>query len=166
MKKLFLLLLVPLIALAGCGKQGPSEVSFWHVMGGPLGKTLDAMAGDFQKATGVKVTMVNMGSYDALSQKLMASMAAGNTPVLAQSYEAWTSQLLEAPNQATHIKPFADFFEGKEGLDSAALTDLFPVMVAECSRDGRMVSMPFNKSVPVYYYNRDLFRKAGLDPDH
>ncbi|MDI6740246.1 MAG: ABC transporter substrate-binding protein [Candidatus Edwardsbacteria bacterium] len=165
MNKLFLLLLVPLIATAGCGKQRPSELTFWHVMGGPLGKTLDAMAGDFQKETGIKVTMVNMGSYPALSQKLMASMAAGNTPALSQSYESWTSQLLEAKTKDNGVQPFADFLDAQDGLDSAARADFFPVMLAECARDGKFVSMPFNKSVPVYYYNRDLFRKAGLDPD-
>lgn len=165
MKKLFLFLLVPVIAMAGCGKKKPSELTFWHVMGGPLGKTMEAMAGDFQKQSGVKLTMVNMGSYDALSQKLMASMAAGNTPVLAQAYESWTSQLLEAKTKDNGVQPFQAFIDGKNGLDSAALADFYPVMLAECSRDGKVVSMPFNKSVPVYYYNRDLFRKAGLDPD-
>lgn len=165
MKKLFLLLLVPAVVMAGCGKQKPSELTFWHVMGGPLGKTLDAMAVDFQKESGVKVTMVNMGSYSALSQKLMASMAAGNTPVLSQSYESWTSQLLEAESKDGGVQPFEDFLEGKDGLDSAGRADFYPVMLAECARDGRLVSMPFNKSVPVYYYNRDMFRKAGLDPD-
>ncbi|MRR08602.1 extracellular solute-binding protein, partial [bacterium] len=151
MKKLFLALLVPVIAMSGCGKKKPSELTFWHVMGGPLGKTMEAMAGDFQRQSGVKLTMVNMGSYDALSQKLMASMAAGNTPVLAQSYESWTSQLLEAKAKDNGIKPFQDFVGGKGGLDSASLADFYPVMLAECSRDGRLVSMPFNKRVPVYY---------------
>ncbi len=165
MKKLFLLLLVPAIAISGCGKSKPSQLTFWHVMGGPLGKTLDAMAGDFKKEGGAAVIMVNMGSYSALSQKLMASMAAGNTPVLAQSYESWTSQLLEAKTSGNGVQPFQDFLDGKDGLDSADLADFFPVMLAECTRDGKLVSMPFNKSVPVYYYNRDLFRQAGLDPD-
>ena len=31
--------------------------------------------------------------------------------------------------------------------------------------DGRMASMPFNSSTAVMWYNKDAFRKAGLDPD-
>jgi ABC-type glycerol-3-phosphate transport system substrate-binding protein len=100
-----------------------------------------------------------MGSYTALSQKLMASVAAGNEPLLAQSYEAWTSQLLEKDA----VKPFGDYIS--EMVDTGYLSDFFPVMLAECSRNGKLTSMPFNKSVPVYYYNKDLFAKAGLDPE-
>jgi sn-glycerol 3-phosphate transport system substrate-binding protein len=30
--------------------------------------------------------------------------------------------------------------------------------------DGRMMSMPFNSSTAITFYNKDAFRKAGLDP--
>jgi sn-glycerol 3-phosphate transport system substrate-binding protein len=31
--------------------------------------------------------------------------------------------------------------------------------------DGKMLSFPFNSSTPVVYWNKDAFKKAGLDPD-
>merc|ERR1711969_354068 len=31
--------------------------------------------------------------------------------------------------------------------------------------DGNMLSMPFNSSTPILYYNKDVFEKAGLDPE-
>ncbi len=31
--------------------------------------------------------------------------------------------------------------------------------------DGRMMSMPFNSSTAIVWYNKDAFRRAGLDPD-
>jgi sn-glycerol 3-phosphate transport system substrate-binding protein len=31
--------------------------------------------------------------------------------------------------------------------------------------EGKMLSMPFNSSTPVLYYNVEAFQKAGLDPD-
>ncbi len=31
--------------------------------------------------------------------------------------------------------------------------------------DGNMLSFPFNASTPILYYNKDLFRSAGLDPN-
>src|SRR3546814_3829534 len=33
------------------------------------------------------------------------------------------------------------------------------------SSDGKLVSMPFNSSTPVFYYNKDAFKKAGLDAE-
>jgi ABC-type glycerol-3-phosphate transport system substrate-binding protein len=160
MKKHILPILLLIMIIGGCRPKPPNEVVFWHVMGGPLGKTLDSMVADFSSAKpGPKIDPISMGSYTALSQKLMASVAAGNEPLLAQSYEAWTSQLLEKDA----VKPFGDFIA--EMNDTNYLDDFFPVMLAECSRNGKLTSLPFNKSVPVYYYNKDLFAKAGLDPE-
>lgn len=130
-------------------------------MGGPLKATLDSLTEGFRRETGIEVSAVNMGNYTALSQKLMAAAMAGNLPELSQSYEAWTSQLLEKGALAS----FGDYASAPGGFDSSDLSDFFPVMLAECSRNGRLVTLPFNKSVPVYYYNRNLFQKAGLDPD-
>src|SRR3546814_9084573 len=33
------------------------------------------------------------------------------------------------------------------------------------SPDGKLISMPLNSSTPVFYYNKDAFKKAGLNPD-
>ena len=33
------------------------------------------------------------------------------------------------------------------------------------SKTGQLISMPFNSSTPVLYYNKDAFKKAGLDPN-
>jgi len=34
------------------------------------------------------------------------------------------------------------------------------------TRDGKMLSFPFNSSTPVVYWNKTLFEKAGLDPNN
>jgi ABC-type glycerol-3-phosphate transport system substrate-binding protein len=150
------------ILVGGCSRGNRSEITLWHVMGGPLGKTLDSLVADFEKQNPqYAVKGISMGSYTALSQKLMASVAAGNQPVMSQSYEAWTTQLLEKDA----VKPFGDYISSADGLSSEEISDYYPVMLAECSRDGKLVSMPFNKSVPIYYYNKDLFARAGLDPE-
>ncbi len=154
-------ILILLTASLGAQQGGGKEITLWHVMGGPLKATLDSLIAGFEQETGIAVKAVNMGNYTALSQKLMAAAAAGNLPEITQSYEAWTSQLLEKDA----VRPFQDFLIEEGGLDSADLVDIFPVMISECSRDGRLVTLPFNKSVPVYYYNRDMFVAAGLDPD-
>ncbi len=161
MKRVYSITLL-LILLGGCGSRKQDDITLWHVMGGPLGQTLDSLITDFgREHPGQPVKGVSMGSYTALSQKLMASVAAGNQPAMSQSYEAWTTQLLEKGA----IRPFGDFIQPGQKADSLLLEDIYPVMREECSRDGRLVSLPFNKSVPIYYYNKDLFVKAGMDPE-
>jgi sn-glycerol 3-phosphate transport system substrate-binding protein len=41
---------------------------------------------------------------------------------------------------------------------------LQPVLSYYMDANGNLVSMPFNSSTPVMYYNVDLFKKAGLEP--
>jgi len=160
--KRFLAVIFWLVLAGGCGNRKEQDLNLWHVMGGPLGQTLDSLITDFNdRFPGNRIKGVSMGSYTALSQKLMASVAAGNQPAMSQSYEAWTTQLLEKGA----IKPFGDFIDRFREEDSLMLSDIYPVMLEECSRDGKLVSLPFNKSVPIYYYNKDLFTQAGLDPE-
>jgi len=143
--------------------EGKVEITFWHVMGGPLGRTLDSMIQDFNNThPRIKVTGVSMGNYDALSQKIMASVSAGNPPTLAQAYENWTAQLIESKA----IVPIDDFVRGPQGLSKKELRDFFPVMIEDNSWEGKLWSFPFNKSVPVLYYNKDMFRKEGLNPEN
>jgi multiple sugar transport system substrate-binding protein len=128
-------------------------------MGGPLGKSLDSLVADYDASAGTKVESVSMGQYEALSQKIMAAVAAGGPPDLAQCYEAWTANLVE--NRA--IVPFDRFLEGPEGR--AIRSDLLPLFVQASVQGGALWSFPFNKSVRCLYYDKDLFRAAGLDPE-
>jgi len=56
------------------------EVIFWHAMGGPLGDMLeDTLIAEFNLLhPDIRVVPVNMGNYNALSQKIMASVMAGS----------------------------------------------------------------------------------------
>ncbi len=128
-------------------------------MGGPLGEVLGEMIDEFNRAHPESfIRAESMGSYEALKQKLLASIIAGNQPDMAQAYEAWISTLLggEALVDLGELDP--EFRE--EDLD-----DFYPVFIDDSLYLDKLYSLPFNKSVPVIYYNRDMFRRAGLDPD-
>jgi multiple sugar transport system substrate-binding protein len=132
-------------------------------MGGPLGKTLDTLIAEFeQNHPGIKITGVSMGNYDALSQKIMAAVMAGDPPTMAQAYENWTTQLMEG----NAIVCLDDFVHGPRGLSAEELADFYPIFIEDNSWGGKLYSFPFNKSVPALYYNKDMFKKAGLDPEH
>lgn len=166
LKKAVLLLLATL--LVSCGGEpiregGPVEVLFWHAMGGPLGDFLeDTLIPEFNAShPGIVVLPVNMGNYRALCQKLLASVLAGDTPVVAQAYETWTDQLV----RGDALVPLDSLM----ALDAPEITrrweeDIFPVFRENNTFDGRVYSYPFNKSLQAVYYDADLFDSLGLVP--
>jgi len=154
-----------LVVIAGCGggetsSDGVTVVSFWHAMGGPLGDRLDELVEEFNEThPDIRVESVSMGRYQALSQKIMAAVAAGEPPVLAQAYEAWTGELIENGS----AEPLNAYIEGPDGLSDEELADFVPGMIENNRWDGTVYSFPFNKSVRALYWNRDLFAAEGLE---
>jgi len=139
-------------------EKGKTVVTFWHAMGGPLGKTLDSLIVEFNQAhSEIRIEPVGMGNYQALSQKLMAAVAAKKTPTISQVYESWTDQLYKA-GELTPVEEFLNEQE-KEELEN----DLYPVFVEDNTWDGKLVTFPFNKSIPTYFYNINLVGKEYCD---
>jgi ABC-type glycerol-3-phosphate transport system substrate-binding protein len=146
--------------LAGCSSTSTkTTVTFWHAMGGESQKTLRTMVDRFESThTSIHIELVGMGNYDALSQKLMGAVAAKNPPVIAQMYENWTTQL-HAGGELVYLDSFV---RGQDGLSAEDLADIYPALLENNSWDGRLLTLPFNKSVPVYYYDVSMFQKAGF----
>ncbi len=161
-----LIFLIFFLSFFGCS-EGTDEkmeekitLRFWHAMGGPLGEVLNELIDEFNAAhPDIFVKSQSMGSYEALKQKILASIVARNQPDLAQAYEAWISTLMGGEALVDLGELASDDF--KQELEE----DFFPVLVENSHYGGRLMSLPFNKSVPVLYYNKDLFRRAGLNPD-
>jgi len=126
-------------------------------MGGPLGKRLDEMIGDFNKVHPEgEVKSVHMGSYDALAQKLMGAVSSNSPPVIAQMYESWTDQFFKAG----FLYPLEEFVEQDSTF---ILQDFYTVFIDDNTFDSTLVTLPFNKSVPVFYYNIDILESVGID---
>ncbi len=151
-----------------CGVQDTGDgdavsVIFWHAMGGPLGDFLeDSLITEFNEThPGIEIVPVSMGNYRALCQKILASVMAGDTPVVAQAYETWTSQLVrgEALVPMDSLMD-ADGPEIRERWEN----DFFPVFRENNTFRGRVYSFPFNKSVQALYYNVELMDSLGLRP--
>ncbi|HYW68855.1 MAG TPA: ABC transporter substrate-binding protein [bacterium] len=159
-------LLAAAAIIAGCGgggdesSSGVVNVQFWHAMGGPLGDALDGLVAEFNEThPGIDIESVSMGRYQALSQKIMAAVAAGQPPVLAQAYEAWTGELIENGS----AEPLNSYIDGGNGLTPEDLDDFVPGMLENNTWNGTVYSFPFNKSVRAIYWNRDLFATEDLD---
>ncbi|MGB7055168.1 MAG: ABC transporter substrate-binding protein [bacterium] len=158
MYKIHLVFVLLLLLLStDCKKEDRVVVDFWHVMGGPLGRRLDEMISDFNRLHPQgRVRSVHMGSYDVLAQKLMGAIASNSPPVLAQMYESWTDQFWEAGE----LLPMQEFIRDETGF---YLEDFYPVFIEDNTYDSVLVTLPFNKSIPVFYYNVELLKKNGVD---
>jgi ABC-type glycerol-3-phosphate transport system substrate-binding protein len=122
---------------------GQVTISFWHAMTGAHGEALAYLIQKFQQENpGIVVDLVYQGGYSALQQKLTAAVAAGQPPTIAQQYENWTTQWLDALVDL-------DLF-----VSEAVLSDILPQFSQIF--DGRVVTVPFNKSILVLYYRPDL----------
>ena len=131
------------VMVLGLGALGQVTISFWHAMSAAHGEALAYLIQKFQAENpGIRVDLVYQGGYSALQQKLIAAVAAGQPPTLAQQYENWTTQWLDALVDL-------DLF-----LPEAVLADILPQF--EQLFEGRVVTVPFNKSILVFYYRPDL----------
>lgn len=156
--KLLVILMISLLAIS-CGRKIDQEIVFWHALGGPLGDALNEMIYDFNREhPDIRIKAISMGNYQALSQKIMASIQAGNQPDIAQVFESWTANLVKG----NALLALDDFIDNDENF-RAELNDFFPVFIKSSTINDKIYSFPFNKSVRVMYYNKDVFYRNGLD---
>ena len=155
------------LTFASCGgdRSAPDAsepIRLWHSMAGRLSQPLDELVEAYGQAHPERaIESVSMPSYEALSQKIMAAVAAGGPPDVAQCYEAWTANLIENESLA----PMDPLFAGPNGLSAESRADIHAIFLEGATQNGTVWSFPFNKSVRALYYNKDLYRRVGLDPE-
>jgi len=157
--------LVVALAVAGCYSNGASaqtEIQWWHSMGGALGERTNEIAAGFNASQkDWKVTAVYKGSYPESMTAAIAAYRAGNPPQIVQVFEVGTATMMAAKGA---IKPVYQLMkEGGEKFDPNAY--IGAVAGYYMDPKGNLLSMPFNSSTPVFYVNKDAFKKAGLDPE-
>ncbi|MBV8425273.1 MAG: sn-glycerol-3-phosphate ABC transporter substrate-binding protein UgpB [Candidatus Eremiobacteraeota bacterium] len=163
---LCLTLTVALLTLFGpprTAQAAPVEIQFWHSMGAQLGVYLNEIVDKFNASqSDYKVVAVYKGNYEQSMAAGIAAYRAGDAPAILQVYEVGTATMMAA-KQA--VIPVWQVFQ-KAGVPLN--TSAFIPTIASYYGEGnplRLVSMPFNSSTSVLYYNKDAFKKAGLDPN-
>jgi len=142
--------------------QAQTEIQWWHSMDGALNDWVNDLAKQFnasQKA--YKVVPTYKGEYDQSMAAGIAAYRAGNAPDILQIYEVGTATMMYAKGA---VKPVAEVMkEGGVKFDPKAY---IPAVAGYYSApNGQMMSLPFNSSTTVFYYNKDAFKAAGLDPE-
>ncbi|GIP40545.1 ABC transporter substrate-binding protein [Paenibacillus sp. J31TS4] len=134
------------------------KVIWWHSLGGDNGKAVDKLVASFNASRkDIQVEAVFQGSYDESLTKMKASMDSKSGPSLIQVYEIGSRYMIDSKA----ITPMQTFID-KEKYD---MSQLEPSIAGYYTFDNKLYSMPFNTSNPILYYNKDLFKAAGLDPE-
>ncbi len=157
MKRVILLMAVLLMAV---GAYAQTTVEFWHAMTGHNGEMVQAICDQFNASQkDYKVVPVYKGSYSDTMNAGIAAYRAGQPPAIIQVYEVGTATMMAAKNA---VKPVYQLMaENNMKWDSSIY---IPTIKSYYSTsDGRMLSMPFNSSTAVMYYNKDAFpRQASI----
>lgn len=156
-------------AIVGCGggekKQADAgkkvQIEYWHVAAESFGgATVKELVKDFNaKNPGIEVVeKYNPDMYKGLTQNLQAAIASGKNPDVVQMGYSFLNYAAENFQSVNLNDAFA-----KAG-DPKFLQDNFLPNVLELAQteDGKQVGLPYSISVPVLYYNPEIFAAAGL----
>jgi sn-glycerol 3-phosphate transport system substrate-binding protein len=157
-------LLVAPIALAAARARAADKVKivWWHAMTAALADEVNRIATGFNASQdAVEIEAVYKGGYADTLTAVIAASRAGQAPHLVQIFEVGTGTMLAAGKA---VKPVWELAKDT-GLPIDPKSYIPAVRGYYSLSDGRMASMPFNSSTAVMWYNKDAFRKAGLDPD-
>jgi sn-glycerol 3-phosphate transport system substrate-binding protein len=147
--------------IAAAPSYAVTEIQWWHAMTGALGDQVNLIANDFNASqSDYKVVPVYKGQYADTMAAGIAAYRAGNAPDILQVFEVGTATMMAAKGAVLPVYKLMEQTGNK--LDMSAY---MPAVASYYSDTrGRLISMPFNSSTPVFFYNKDEFKKAGLDP--
>ncbi len=148
-----------LLGTASAQAQQPVKITLWHAMGGARYEAITkGIAEGFNKANpGYELEPLYTGSYAETVTKAVAAIRAGNPPHIVQVFEVGTQSMLDSGA----IIPVTDIVKPGQ-IDFG---DYIEPILNYYTVGGKLYSMPFNSSTAIIYYNKEAFRKAGLDPE-
>lgn len=133
-------------------------LEFWNVFTGSDGDILREIVENYNKTNTDNIEiLMDIMPNDQLQQKLPAAIATGTAPDLV---------LFGVENLAPYVsndslEDISDFWD-VTGVDKNNILD----NVLELSHvDGKLYGTPMQYNVSYLYWNKDLFRDAGLDPE-
>ena len=163
MKSLVLAAFAIACLVAGAGRAlAVTELQFWFGVSGASAAVIQALAKEFNSSQpDYRVVPIFKGTYPETLRAGIEAFEAGHPPHIIQIFDVGTGVMMN--NERAFI-PVADVLEIAGGTFDKA--QYLPAIVAYYSRpDGTMVSFPFNSSSPILFYNKDAYRRAGLDAD-
>jgi sn-glycerol 3-phosphate transport system substrate-binding protein len=142
-------------AVAATGSR--TSITFWGAFTGHNADVLQQLVDRFnQSQKDVQVTLQNQNTYEDLAAKLTAALQARNAPEVVQLSDVWWFKFYLNKT----LQPLDDLMKDA----NIKASDYVEVFYKETVRAGKQVVLPFARSTPIFYYNKDAWSKAGL-PD-
>ena len=139
-----------------------TEIAFYYpvAVGGPITKIVDQMAADFERENpGIKVKPVYAGTYQDTIVKAVTAHKAGTPPATAIILSTDMYTLIDEDA----VVAFDDL--AKTADDRKWMASFFPAFMANSQTGGKTWGIPFQRSTIVLYWNKEIFKEAGLDPN-
>jgi sn-glycerol 3-phosphate transport system substrate-binding protein len=137
-------------------QSGPVEVTYWASQSGVNGEAEQELVNQFNESqSDVKVNYEFQGTYEETAQKLTAALQARQVPELATLSDVWWFKFY----LSGALAPLNDYIDAN-GVEVA---DYFEPLWNEGVRQDTQFWIPFARSTPLFYYNKDAFAEAGVD---
>ncbi len=136
-----------------------TEISFFYpvAVGGSITKYIDDLAASFNKENpGTKVTPIYAGSYQDTIVKALTAHKSGQPPVTSVLLSTDLFTLVDEDA----IVPIDNFV--KTDADRAWLKSFYPAFMLNSQTGGKTWGVPFQRSTIVLYYNKEMFKEAGI----
>ena len=142
--------------------QAVTDIMWWHAMSGELGRQLDKLAADFNASQSeYRIVPSYKGNYTETVTAAIFAFRSRRQPAIVQVNEIATATMMAAKGAIYPV--FELMRDEQEPFSPAAYLPAVTGYYADVA--GNMLSFPFNASTPILYYNKNLFRSAGLDPE-
>jgi sn-glycerol 3-phosphate transport system substrate-binding protein len=154
------------IAFVGTGFAAPAlattEIQWWHAMSGELGRQVEKLAADFNATqSDYRIVPSYKGNYTETVTAAVFAFRSKSQPAIVQVSEVATATMTAARGA---IYPVYQLMRDQhEAFSPSAYLPAVASYYADTN--GNMLSFPFNASTPILYYNKNMFRDAGLDPN-
>lgn len=151
-----------LAATTAGAANAATEIQWWHSMTAVNNEWVNDLAKQFNESQSeYKIVPTFKGAYDESMTAAIAAFRSGNAPHILQVFEVGTATMMASKGATVPV--------GKVMSDAGAKFDPSAYIPAVAgyytAPNGQMLSFPFNSSTTVFYYNKDAFKKAGLDPE-
>jgi sn-glycerol 3-phosphate transport system substrate-binding protein len=139
-----------------------TDIMWWHAMSGELGRQLEKLAADFNASQSeYRIVPSYKGNYTETVTASIFAFRSRSQPAIVQVNEIATATMMAAKGAIYPV--FELMRDQSEAFSPAAYLPAVTGYYGDIA--GNMLSFPFNASTPILYYNKDLFRAAGLDPE-
>jgi sn-glycerol 3-phosphate transport system substrate-binding protein len=159
-KRLSMIILLGILFTVPNVAWAKTEIIWWHAMTGFLGERVSEITTKFNSSqTEYEVKAIRKGNYSETLTAGIAAYRAKTHPQLIQVFEVGTQTMLSSGAIYPVYKLMDD-----QGI-KINWADFISVVKSYYSYKGNLYSMPFNSSTAIFYYNKSIFKKAGLDPE-